>query len=292
MKAYVILTDNCNLKCKYCFYELDNVKREHALEIDSLKEFIVHNKNRLSKSIMITGGEPFTHPKIYDLLDWMNKNGFSAEINSNLVNINKDKLSDTADTISMISTSIDHIDPHIHNFIRGHYSDTMDSLEFLIENGIPFRTTTVMSKFNYKQIGNIYSELDNLNPKTMMFQPVDVKGHPLYEEYSLNVLPKSELQKLFYNLGPWAHKYNCINTLESMKRYYLDKAIPEERCAMGKKMFVIDCNGHVYPCFHRHDLYCGNIYHRDGSHILDNINKLEKRIKTKDCFRECCIPLF
>ena len=292
MKPFVITTNKCNLNCVYCFYELNKISRKTELNFKFLKQFLVDNADRLSSTIMLTGGEPFIHKEIYSLLEWLCDKGASVEINSNLIDVDLNKIVNYKEVLGIISTSVDSSVPKVHNAFRGGWAQTMSSIDFLVKNNIPFKTTTVITTQNYKQIDCTYDLIDSLNPKTMMLQPVDIPEQDNYYKYSLKKLCKEELVNLFIDLKPWALKYGYLDTLKIMENYYLANNYPKKDCAMGKRLFVIDCDGSIYPCFHRHDLYCGNLYFDDPKKILDNVIELGKKIKIKDCFRECCVPLF
>ena len=65
---YIELTNRCNLKCVYCYNE-SNIKNDVFFEFDKYLEVLkVLDENNV-RSIVLSGGEPFLHPQIIEILN-------------------------------------------------------------------------------------------------------------------------------------------------------------------------------------------------------------------------------
>jgi len=65
-----------------------------------------------------------------------------------------------------------------------------------------------------------------------------------------------------------------------------------KHCAMGSQAIVIDCDGAVYPCFHRRDLKAGDLLKTPGEEILENLERSSRKICSAPCYGEHCVSLF
>lgn len=75
----VKITNNCNLNCKYC-HENSSISGNHA----NLEEL----KSKLSElpggvELAIGGGNPLSHPQLFEFLTWLKTNNFIANITVN-----------------------------------------------------------------------------------------------------------------------------------------------------------------------------------------------------------------
>ena len=64
---YLILSENCNLACRYCFFEGQETKFPHPMTTttieNGLKWFSTWTGNQSPSSIILYGGDPFKNPK-------------------------------------------------------------------------------------------------------------------------------------------------------------------------------------------------------------------------------------
>ena len=76
----------CTLKCKHCLHLMPYLKKHNLYDIDELiKDIKKIQKIANIKHLSIAGGEPFTHPYLYKLLDFVysNKDIQESEVVSN-----------------------------------------------------------------------------------------------------------------------------------------------------------------------------------------------------------------
>jgi len=87
-KAGLVLTGKCNFKCIHCYNE-NYYKEQHSeMSIDKWKNVINELKDLGCMEIMITGGEPFLYPHIFEILSYLESHNimFSILTNGTLLN--------------------------------------------------------------------------------------------------------------------------------------------------------------------------------------------------------------
>ncbi len=103
----------CNIKCKHCYLDCyQNTKKKNFLSIDKVINILKFNLNDL-KRIYLTGGEPFLHPKINDILRLcLQKSNVTICTNGTLLNEKKIKvlknIEDETHNKILIRLSLDH----------------------------------------------------------------------------------------------------------------------------------------------------------------------------------------
>lgn len=153
VKAYLTVTDRCNLRCKHCFGAF-GVGNEMSLQqveyvLDQLEEAGVCE-------IGLTGGEPFYHPEIYTIITMIVERGFTLQTTTNGTLINQefiDTFQKYGKKCFRLSLSFDGI-PELHDSIRGRgsFEKAMSSARLLKKNGIEFAFNTVINARNIKSL--------------------------------------------------------------------------------------------------------------------------------------------
>ena len=70
----------CNIKCKHCYLDChQDIRKRNFLTLDKISDALNSNLKSLQK-INLTGGEPFLHPKLVDILKLSLKIRYSLKI--------------------------------------------------------------------------------------------------------------------------------------------------------------------------------------------------------------------
>lgn len=103
----------CNIKCKHCYLDCHHdIKKKNFLGFDKITEALAIKFDNL-KNIYITGGEPFLHPKINDILRLaLKKSNVKIYTNGTLLSEKKIKILKELDDNSQhhlsLRMSLDH----------------------------------------------------------------------------------------------------------------------------------------------------------------------------------------
>ena len=90
---YFYITEGCNLKCRHCWlapqYDPKGSKYQH-LSMEGFQSIITQAKNLGLHSVKLTGGEPFLHPEITSMLDYVKQEDLRVVVESNGVLVTPD----------------------------------------------------------------------------------------------------------------------------------------------------------------------------------------------------------
>ena len=276
-------TNKCNLTCIFCAQRLgqynvsEDVTKERWLEIaDELCALGV-------KNILISGGgEPLASTSTIEMIELFKKNNLNGRMIHNGTLWNEDLIQRTiAAGWDNIVFSLDGL-KDTHNKIRGKSFSIIcqnimrfNSLKNLHLTKVPrLEITTVLTKYNFKEIPQMVELMYQLKIKNYNLEPVCV-NNPAVEKMKLNeverelflkeILPKAEEIAKKYNIFTNFHKLSNIKVIEQTGK--LGKIIMEKREAKEEnnipknlRLFLnspcyepwlwpkIEANGEVWPC--------------------------------------------
>jgi len=169
----VLVTSHCNLNCKHCYQYYD--KNKYQLSFDQLCEivdFAYENKTRI---LDFGGGEFFSHPFAYQLLDYCFFKKISVNIATNAINLETSFFEKYVNTqLLTIQTSIDGTkSTHEQRRGMGTFDKTMENIKKLHKLGIPLTCSMALDQKNYREA--IYV-LDIPYFSNYVFLPVAYEG--------------------------------------------------------------------------------------------------------------------
>lgn len=154
------VTSKCNQKCIYCFnaYRRENI---HDLSFKKIKKILLDLKNKNIKSVLFTGGEPFSRNDMINILKFSLEIGLKTSILSNgfkIKSLVKQHL-ELFKQLGTIQISLDTFDKNKLNKIRGYnnaYDDALSALEELLKYNIQgIEISSVFNVDNKSDILNI-----------------------------------------------------------------------------------------------------------------------------------------
>jgi len=286
---YLTLTDNCNLKCKYCY--TTERKKYKDIEIDKWEKYIDQVLSISQNCIFIfTGGEPLLTPYVLQLAEMTKRNNCENILLTNGTQIDtKEKAKKISELFSVIKISLDSLNEDISNDLRGagiikKVQNAFELLNSFGANVLILATVTSLTKNDLEKFSRHFNNQVNFQPFYEMGRGrknsiLSITGTEYY-----SALTKTDIFKLLPGFHRNIHSY---------------KNKPFKRCAMAKEEISIDSNGNVFPChmLHYDDLNCGNlniqsfkeIYY--SSPVLKDLRKItvDQINQCRDCiFRNIC----
>jgi AdoMet-dependent heme synthase len=135
--AQIEITGSCNMRCKHCRAVNEKSKHLTMKEISKVLDFIERNKENDFR-ITISGGEPFIHPKLVDIITEIKLRGIEDIIitsNASLITHDKLKQLDELKINNLcIQLSLDSVTPSLHDDFRqykGAYKGVMRVIKML-----------------------------------------------------------------------------------------------------------------------------------------------------------------
>lgn len=256
--AYLLLTNKCNLKCRYCFVECNkSVKQDLTLE--EWKKIIEELKKMGAASICMMGGEPLLFSGLEELTVFSKDLGLNIDMTTNGLNIEK-KL-DAVKNIDSFMLSLDG--PKEHNDInRGSlsYAAAINALRVLKEMGKPVRLNCVITKQTRNDLSWILNFIDAENVWATFSLPAEFPENSKMLEKEI-VLSDEDTKEYYEELYKQKKMRRKILFSKQTIKYIIDYPRPyreiiwkdktkskKDFCLFGQVMFYINSDGAVYPC--------------------------------------------
>jgi MoaA/NifB/PqqE/SkfB family radical SAM enzyme/glycosyltransferase involved in cell wall biosynthesis len=170
----LLLNKRCNLRCDFCdlWHYTDMMPFESAITI------IARAPAAGVKTLVITGGEPFVHPRIYEIIEFAQNLGLGINITTNGTLLVKDIDRLRESRVSSLSISIDGFQ-ETHDRLRGVdgcWSDTMGAIETIqTETDIHLNIYFVVTNHNVHDLSKVY---DLARGRDIGFDFWPVNGYP------------------------------------------------------------------------------------------------------------------
>lgn len=148
VRAEIEITNRCNLRCRYCYAEVNRSKCE--LSFDDWKTTLNGMIKHGLRAVLFSGGEPFLYTRFLDLLGWAAQ-GLIIEINSNGYYITSEVAKALSPlNLKRVQVSIDSPTSEYHDSIRGRGSHeaAVRAVRLLVDSGIPVQVSTVLTRRN------------------------------------------------------------------------------------------------------------------------------------------------
>ena len=161
------LTSQCNYRCRFCFAKkLSEPIMNLSQNIDILNKFRALGIEKIT----FVGGEPLTHPLIFDLVRYAKNMDFTVSITTNGSLLNKSNIKKLAPYVDWIGISIDSMSNRIEKELgRGdgkHVSHVLEIVELIHNAGIRLKVNTTVTKKNYRE--DMQHLIQCLNPETFI----------------------------------------------------------------------------------------------------------------------------
>ena len=262
----VLLTQNCNLRCSYCFQGLEKVAETMTMEqADRYIKFTIESAEQSgakSISILLFGGEPLMNTDIgFYILEKIksycddNKMGFSTRIitNGTLLNIETIERLRSFNCQS-IQITLDGV-KEVHDKRRmsvngkGSFEETMNALRLLNEKNNVF--TAIRVNIDKTNIKDAYDLLDYIGKDGEVltncmvdFGIVHVGAAPC-TGYSSNCLLDGEIGDVLYDLWNYAEKQGFRRKIKPQRRYIYCGLCCDNQYTVTPNLDVYKCLEHV-----------------------------------------------
>ncbi|NLK68021.1 MAG: anaerobic sulfatase maturase [Clostridiaceae bacterium] len=263
---------NCNLSCKYCFYqsitENRNVKSYGMMSIDLLEELVIESLKYADKycTFAFQGGEPtLVGLDFYEKLIKFQKKHNSKNIqitnsiqtNGMVIDNNWSKF--FAQNNFLVGISLDG-PKDIHDVNRvdaknsGSFSKVMQAIDTFNKYNVEYNILTVVNSLTSRHIQKIYNFFKKEGFKYLQFIPCldPLNEAPGKHDYSLTPRRYTFFLNTLFDL--W---YADIRQGNPVSIRYFDNLVsmlmgyPPESCGMSgvcSCYFVIEADGSTFPC--------------------------------------------
>ena len=273
------LTEQCNLKCTYC-YNKSSPSRKNHFSLEQIKYlFELLSKNGVSV-IEISGGEPLIHPNIYEIIKLSLHKFEKTVILTNGVKITEDLIkliNKNKDKFLGFQVSIDGPNEEINNKIRQikrTFKKTISTIKILKHNDLLKRVTMVLTENNINYLEDTCRLMEKLGVSEFGFTIASELGRGSELTNISNNKRKSYkniIRENYYDyLNNISKKYEHILLDEEEITRYAPKNL-HMNCGAGWRSVAIIPNGKVKLCpLTTNTVNLGNILKDDYFNIFNS----------------------
>lgn len=222
----------CNFKCMYCGIGGEaTASFNNAISLETIMELTNKAVAHGITKFRVTGGEPFLHPEIVNILEYFSGLGFYTLVNTNgsLVAKYKQELSRLNKNVKF-AVSLDTLSPHKLEMISGRncLDSVMHGIDFLSQAELLLRCNMVVGRHN---IDEVFSIINFCQEKRCDLKILDIVSVPLpygnrsdfYQEViSLEQKLKEKCDAVFSHeysrrFGTPCYRYKFNNTYVTVK---------------------------------------------------------------------------
>ncbi len=284
------LTKRCNLKCKHCRAEADDLNFTGEMKTDEIKKVIGDIASFSQPILVLTGGEPLYRADIFDIAGYAKDKGLRLAIATNGTLIDKDIASKIKSSgFDRASISIDGKDADSHDGFRGipgSFKDALRGAEYLTDAGVDFQFNTTITKRNVDELEDIVKLSEDMGAKALhifMLVPVgcgvelantDMLSKEKYEEVLIWLYGRMKETSMEFKATCAPPYYRIIRqkAKEEGRKITFETdgmAAMTRGCLAGSGVCFISHRGDVQPCGYL-PLIAGNVNETSFPEIWDN----------------------
>ncbi len=285
------ITSKCNERCIHCYIPTSKKNKGIDMDMDLVQKVLDEASSHGTLQLTISGGEPFMHKDIHQILRYAKERDFCISILSNLTLI-EDKDIPLLKEInpSLIQVSLYSMNSWEHDSITlktGSFNKTKGNIEKLVSADVPVQISCPVMKINWKSYKNVLKYAQELKTKAktdfIMMAQADLNTSNLANRLSLN-----ETEELLKEIIKVDTDYlDFIKTLIP-KSIDVEKYKNAALCGVAADSICISANGDYFPCAGWQGMKLGNAYNNSLQDIWDNSEQIKflRSITTND-FPDC-----
>ncbi len=294
------LTEACNLRCRHCYQgepstdemPLSEMKKVVGEVSDMIAAWSENYGVAFSRSMNITGGEPFLRKDLISILGEIKQRGFDCYLLTNGTLITSERAAMLADLgINGVQVSIEGPED-VHDAIRGKGSFAASALgiERLVDAGLAVTLNVTLSNLNASSMKHIIAFGSHVGARRIGFSRLVPagKGRSLLPQ----MLTAQQVRELYEWLLPLEIKALEIVTGDPVAAQMKTKSNGDagntalSGCAAGVSGLTILPNGNVTPC-RRLPLSLGNV-RRDSLREIWATSPVLEMIRDRSRYKGKC----
>lgn len=249
------LTSECNERCIHCYLSNKTKSRKSYLNTSRAKRIIDEFSDLEGEMLLLTGGEAFLHPGIFDIINHAKSKQIFVSVFSNGVPLKSDIISKLKTSeIDDIQISIYSTTPSIHDFItqiKGSHQKTIEAIQKLKQENLPVRLTCSVLECNWHEVYDLIEFSDKIGCSiSLEFNIIGDdtgQGKNLYNRISLNSL-RDCLQELINKKPEYTikilNRFKQRDEISFADENFLNSPV----CGAGRDSLYVNSDGTFSVC--------------------------------------------
>ena len=253
----LMITEACNLSCPHCLLNcknLDTVPVKKEIIIGIFDEFT----DLGGMTILVTGGEPLSHPDWFDILEYACNSKLLSEVilQTNGAMVNSDdieKIKSLNSEKMKIQVSLDGATPEINDMIRGkdNFNASIRGIKLFADAGMGKRIKIAFTemKHNYDEIPEMLKLAEGLGVGQLTTGTLVKAGRAKNIDW-IELPDKSQVESLvgLYESDPvFRELYSRLGNISAIE-WYRGKNIPSDHVCNCISTPFINASGEMFPC--------------------------------------------
>ncbi len=221
----------CDLVCLHC--RAVTQSKRSALELSTCEgyDLIEQVAELMPSRFIFTGGDPLKRDDLFELVDVANRRRLDTTLSTSatplLSHVAIERMRDAG--LGRLSLALDGPSREVHEAVRGvsgSFCATLDAIDHAISIGLPVEVSSVLSRFNLSQVGEMMSLLSDLGIEAWNLSFYVPSGAGRVDD----MINAQDAEEVFATLYAGAGRLPFeINATEAMhyRRYVLQRAIRE-----------------------------------------------------------------
>jgi len=274
------LTYSCNLKCFYCYNDVDASGRQMAL--DDYLHFLREAQEMGAMNLTLSGGEPLASPIFFELGTAAKDMGFVIRIKTNGHSMDRSmalRVKEELDPFNL-DLSLHGARPESHDRqtqVPGSFDRLMLNLQTMREVGLRVQLNAVLTIWNKHEIEGMYRLADDLGLRLQMSSQVSARDNGNRDP--LDIAPSlPAIERLLSIQQERSNAARADAGTDSADEYSGADCEGEgptvkQHCGAGASSVTVDPFGNVLPCVQwRQPL--GNLHEQSISEIWASSTRL------------------
>lgn len=162
--AMISITRKCNLRCPHCYVDARGARgneltlSEHKTLAENLYLFLAVSPD-VKYKVNLTGGEPFIHSEIINIIAAYKNVGFDVTMSTNGLLIRNKDMDALRDLEIALSISLDGATSKTHDFIRGEgaFNAVIKKIDKLVKKGVRVGINHLIHSGNFYEFEKVIS---------------------------------------------------------------------------------------------------------------------------------------
>ncbi len=251
----IALSEYCNLTCQMCRRPSETL----FMDKDLCKRAITEAAAVGVETVSFSGGEPFVHPAIYELLEHAFGAGVKVQMVSNGTLIKRERL-DFLSGLDCLTISVDGTE-EVHDHIRqraGTWQRTMRTLRWLAETRIQWGTNTVMQRDNAHCLWDSFKTIQDIGRRRYAycgFSHVEVVPETAHFQMTREQEPMAHahllrIEEACRETNTWFNERDLLLNHFAMYARKDKRYRPVDGCRIPQKFIGFSDHG-FYLCWHQ-----------------------------------------